>query len=73
MTSVLSTSALAENKLAFLGTGSMNGAVLRGIIAAGYDPRAIVATLRSDAKAHDLRTETGVTVLVGEQDPEANL
>lgn len=73
MTSVLSTSSLAENRLAFLGTGSMNGAVLRGIIAAGYDPQAIVATLRSDAKAHDLRAETGVTVLIGEHDPESNL
>ncbi|WP_411731568.1 pyrroline-5-carboxylate reductase [Paeniglutamicibacter sp.] len=73
MTSVLSTSALAENRLAFLGTGSMNGAVLRGIIATGYDPQAIVATLRGDDKAQALRTETGVTVLVGAQDPEANL
>ncbi|MDQ0095530.1 pyrroline-5-carboxylate reductase [Paeniglutamicibacter psychrophenolicus] len=72
MTSVLSTSALAANRIAFLGTGSMNGAVLRGIIATGYDPRAIVATLRSNAKAHDLHAETGVTVLVGEHDPEAN-
>ncbi|MFL4474584.1 pyrroline-5-carboxylate reductase [Paeniglutamicibacter sp. MACA_103] len=72
MTSVLSTSALAANKLAFLGTGSMNGAVLRGIIATGYDPAAIVATLRSDAKAQALRAETGVTVLIGAQDPQSN-
>ncbi|ASN40925.1 pyrroline-5-carboxylate reductase [Arthrobacter sp. 7749] len=62
-----------ENKLAFLGTGSMNGAVLRGIIASGYDPQAITATLRSDDKAEALRAETGVTVLIGAQDPEANL
>lgn len=51
----------------------MNGAVLRGIIASGYDPRAITATLRSDDKAEALRAETGVTVLIGAQDPEANL
>ncbi|MBV1780682.1 pyrroline-5-carboxylate reductase [Paeniglutamicibacter sp. ABSL32-1] len=73
MTSVLSTSSLPANRLAFLGTGSMNGAVLRGIIATGYSPEAIVATLRSDDKAQALRTETGVTVLVGEQDPESNI
>lgn len=73
MTSAPSTSARTENKLAFLGTGSMNGAVLRGIIASGYDPQAIIATLRSDDKAEALRTETGVTVLIGAQDPEANL
>ncbi|GAA5228047.1 pyrroline-5-carboxylate reductase [Paeniglutamicibacter antarcticus] len=73
MTSVQSTPPHATNKLAFLGTGSMNGAVLRGIIASGYDRTAVVATLRSDAKADDLRTETGVTVLIGEQDPEANI
>lgn len=72
MTSVLSTSSLPAHRLAFLGTGSMNGAVLRGIIATGYSPEAIVATLRSNAKADDLRAETGVTVLVGEHDPEAN-
>ncbi|MET0978346.1 MAG: pyrroline-5-carboxylate reductase [Paeniglutamicibacter terrestris] len=73
MTSAPSTSARTENKLAFLGTGSMNGAVLRGIIASGYDPQAITATLRSDDKAEALRAETGVTVLIGAQDPEANL
>ncbi|WP_210149125.1 pyrroline-5-carboxylate reductase [Paeniglutamicibacter terrestris] len=73
MTSAPSTSARIENKLAFLGTGSMNGAVLRGIIASGYDPQAITATLRSDDKAEALRAETGVTVLIGAQDPEANL
>ncbi|MET0871347.1 MAG: pyrroline-5-carboxylate reductase [Paeniglutamicibacter terrestris] len=73
MTFVPDSAALSERKLAFLGTGSMNGAVLRGIIASGYDPQAITATLRSDDKAEALRAETGVTVLIGAQDPEANL
>lgn len=72
MTSVPSTSAPARTKLAFLGTGSMNGAVLRGIIASGYDPADITATLRSDTRAEALRSETGVTVLIGADEPDAN-
>lgn len=58
-------------KLAFLGTGSMNGAILRGILGAGHDPKNITATLRSDARAAQLR-ELGINVLVGNEDPEAN-
>ena len=58
-------------KLAFLGTGSMNGAILRGILGAGHDPKNITATLRSDARAASLR-ELGITVLIGAEDPEAN-
>lgn len=58
-------------KLAFLGTGSMNGAILRGILGAGHDPKNITATLRSDARAAQLR-ELGINVLIGNEDPEAN-
>ncbi|MGH3653201.1 pyrroline-5-carboxylate reductase [Glutamicibacter sp.] len=57
--------------LSFLGAGSMNGAILRGIIASGHDPRLITATVRSDNRAAELR-ELGINVLVSEQDPEAN-
>lgn len=63
----------AHSKLAFLGAGSMNGAILRGILAAGHAPDAITATLRSNAKAALLREETGITVLIGEETPDANL
>ncbi len=63
--------AINNLKLAFLGTGSMNGAILRGIIASGHDPKLITATLRSDSRAAELR-ELGVNVLVGEEDPQAN-
>lgn len=58
-------------KLAFLGTGSMNGAILRGILGAGHDPKNITATLRSDNRAAQLR-ELGINVLIGNEDPEAN-
>ncbi len=58
-------------KLSFLGAGSMNGAILRGIIASGHDPKLITATVRSDKRAAELR-ELGINVLVSEQDPEAN-
>lgn len=57
--------------LSFLGAGSMNGAILRGIIASGHDPQLITATVRSDDRASELR-ELGINVLVNEQDPEAN-
>ncbi|MGP9725659.1 pyrroline-5-carboxylate reductase [Glutamicibacter sp. 287] len=58
-------------RLAFLGTGSMNGAILRGILGAGHDPKKITATLRSDNRAAQLR-ELGINVLIGDEDPEAN-
>lgn len=72
MTSEFSSVASTERKLAFLGTGSMNGAVLRGIIASGHNPQAITATVRSANREETLRAETGVKVLVGENTPEAN-
>ena len=57
--------------LSFLGAGSMNGAILRGIIASGHDPQLITATVRSDNRVAELR-ELGINVLVSEEDPEAN-
>lgn len=58
-------------KLSFLGTGSMNGAILRGIVASGHDPKLITATIRSDKRAAELR-ELGINVLVSEEDSSAN-
>lgn len=59
-------------KLSFLGTGSMNGAILRGILASGHEPKLITATIRSDNRAAELR-ELGINVLVSEEDPQANV
>ncbi|MCO1338464.1 pyrroline-5-carboxylate reductase, partial [Kocuria polaris] len=63
----------ADLKLAFLGTGSMNGAIMRGIIASGHAPERITATVRTPAKAVALAEETGVNALATEDDANANL
>ena len=63
---------MSELTLAFLGTGSMNGAILRGVLAGGTEKGAVRATTRSASSAEKLRDETGVTVFAGEEDSEAN-
>lgn len=63
--------ATSNLKLSFLGTGSMNGAILRGILASGHDPKLVTATVRSENRVDELR-ELGITVLVNSQDDEAN-
>ncbi|RKQ37044.1 pyrroline-5-carboxylate reductase [Kocuria tytonis] len=63
---------MSETTLTFLGAGSMNGSILRGVLAGGADPADVRATTRSASSAAELRRETGVTVLAGEEDTEAN-
>lgn len=63
----------ADLKLAFLGTGSMNGAIMRGIIAAGHAPERITATVRTPSKAVALAEETGVNAIATQDDENANL
>lgn len=58
--------------IAFLGTGNMNGAILRGLVASGYDPASILATTASKASAEALSAETGVRALSAEEDAAAN-
>ncbi|MDR4532084.1 pyrroline-5-carboxylate reductase [Glutamicibacter sp. PS] len=58
-------------KLAFLGAGSMNGAILRGILGAGHDPQNITATVRSETRRQELE-ELGVNVVVTGENPEHN-
>lgn len=60
------------DRLAFVGTGNMNGAILRGILAGGFDPRKITATVRGPEKAARLAADTGVAALATGEDPEAN-
>ena len=43
--------------IAFLGTGSMNGSILDGVLAGGADPSAVRATTRSAASAQRLAAE----------------
>ncbi|WP_124109094.1 pyrroline-5-carboxylate reductase [Kocuria rhizophila] len=63
---------MAELTLTFLGAGSMNGSILRGVLAAGTEAGGVRATTRSASSAEDLHRETGVEVFAGESDPEAN-
>lgn len=63
--------ATSNLKLSFLGAGSMNGAILRGILASGHDPKLVTATVRSENRVDELR-ELGIAVLVNSQDQEAN-
>lgn len=63
---------MAELTLTFLGAGSMNGSILRGVLAAGTEAGRVRATTRSASSADALHEETGVEVFAGESDPEAN-
>lgn len=58
--------------LAFLGCGSMNGSILRGVLASGVPVEQVRATVRSEDSAHPIREETGVRPYVTGEDPEAN-
>lgn len=58
--------------IAFLGTGNMNGAILRGLLAAGHPASSLRATTRSEASATALSTETGVEAKAAGEDASAN-
>jgi pyrroline-5-carboxylate reductase len=58
-------------RTALLGTGSMSGAVLDGLLAAGLDPATVTLTTRSESSAAALR-DRGLDAAASETDPEAN-
>jgi len=58
--------------LAFLGCGSMNGSILRGVLASGVPAGQVRATVRSADSARRLEEQTGVRPSVTGEDPEAN-
>lgn len=58
--------------ISFLGCGSMNGAILTGLLAAGLPPAQVTATVRNPEKAADLSRRHGVSVLSSTADPAAN-
>ncbi|GAB2618849.1 pyrroline-5-carboxylate reductase [Kocuria himachalensis] len=58
--------------LAFLGCGSMNGSILRGVLASGVPVDQVRATVRSAESARRLEDGTGVRPYVTGDDPEAN-
>jgi pyrroline-5-carboxylate reductase len=58
--------------IAFLGSGNMNGAILRGLLAAGHPADSIRATTKSAASAATLAQETGVSTRSAEEHSDAN-
>lgn len=61
-----------EPTISFLGCGSMNEAILGGLLAGGLAPERVTATVRSAERAAQLRSTHGITVLATSEDPEAN-
>ncbi|MCC4247357.1 MULTISPECIES: pyrroline-5-carboxylate reductase [Microbacterium] len=59
--------------LAFLGAGSMGGAILRGLVSAGLTGGGVVATNRTVAKAAELAELEGVTSVALETAPDGNV
>ena len=63
---------MSSSVIAFLGTGNMNGAILRGLLAAGHPSGQIRATTRSAESASALAADTGVEARPAGQDESAN-
>ena len=62
-----------SNRIAFLGCGSMNEAILGGLIDGGVDPADIVATVRRAERAAELaERHHGITAIAGEGEPDNN-
>ena len=61
-----------EIHLTFLGCGSMNEAILSGILAGGFPASQVTATVRRPERAAELRERHGITVLANSDDAEAN-
>ncbi|MDV8147138.1 pyrroline-5-carboxylate reductase [Arthrobacter sp. B10-11] len=62
-----------SNRIAFLGCGSMNEAVMTGMLEAGTDPADVVATVRRAERAAELaQRHPGITAIAGEEEPENN-
>ncbi|HJB62257.1 MAG TPA: pyrroline-5-carboxylate reductase [Candidatus Microbacterium pullistercoris] len=60
--------------IAFVGAGSMGGAILRGIVASGLEiDGGITVTNRTAAKAEDLARLEGVTSIALEDTPDGNV
>ncbi|MEE2567807.1 pyrroline-5-carboxylate reductase [Pseudarthrobacter sp. J64] len=62
-----------SNRIAFLGCGSMNEAILGGLVEGGTDPADIVATVRRAERAAELaERHHGITAIAGAEEPDNN-
>lgn len=59
--------------IAMLGLGSMNGAILAGLLSGSVAAQNVVATSRSTASAQQRSQQYGVTVLAEQENQDANL
>jgi len=59
--------------VAFIGAGSMGGAILRGLVASGIPTGGIAVTNRTQAKAEPLAELEGVTSIALEHEPGGNV
>lgn len=62
-----------RKNVAFLGAGSMGGAILAGLLNSGYPTHNVRATTSSDSSAEKLAATHGIAVAAGESDEKANL
>ncbi|MDQ4503776.1 pyrroline-5-carboxylate reductase [Sinomonas sp. ASV322] len=61
-----------SNKIAFLGCGSMNEAILAGLLAAGIQKTDVTATVRRAERADELAKRYGVTAMATGEESDAN-
>ncbi len=61
-----------SNKIAFLGCGSMNEAIMAGLLAAGFPKTDVTATVRRRERAAELAKRYGVTVMATGEEDDAN-
>ena len=61
-----------SNKIAFLGCGSMNEAIMAGLLSAGVAKTDITATVRRRERAEELAKRYGVTVMATSEEDDAN-
>ncbi|MEA5453783.1 pyrroline-5-carboxylate reductase [Sinomonas sp. JGH33] len=59
-------------KIAFLGCGSMNEAILAGLLAAGVHKTDVIATVRRGERADELAKRYGVTAMATGEESDAN-
>ncbi|GAA1816863.1 pyrroline-5-carboxylate reductase [Nesterenkonia flava] len=64
---------MSAPKIAMLGLGSMNGAILAGLLSGGHPVEQVVATTRSASSAQAKAEQYGITVLAEESAEDANL